>query len=318
MRNRWAVGALLATMSVSSAARAWNDFGHMAVAAVAFKKLKPKAKTRAAQLLKLNPRYANWIVGARKSDEPRIAFMRAATWADAIKSDRAYKDDGSPGAGQGPGYLDLLRHPTWHYVNRPFSRDGTPLVDGAVPNVASQITALRTELCAAATSDEQKSYDLAWLLHLVGDVHQPLHCVARFDRATASGDRGGNLVKIAGNAQPPVCDDPRYCPFGPPEDLHAFYDAIVGAGYYTGEVETAANALPAAKSEKAAISDVDAWVQEGFELAQTAVYVSPINAGAGPFTIDAAYQSAALKLGRERMSLAGARLAALVNECLGK
>src|SRR5665811_2404802 len=82
MRKPGMVAALVATMTISSGARAWDDFGHMEVASVAFKRLKPKARTRVAQLLKLNPRYANWIVGARKSDQPRIAFLRAATWAD--------------------------------------------------------------------------------------------------------------------------------------------------------------------------------------------------------------------------------------------
>jgi hypothetical protein len=314
------VAALVATMAISSGARAWDDFGHMKVAAAAFKRLKPKARTRVAQLLKLNPRYVNWIVGARKSDQPRLAFLRAATWADSIKSDRDYKDDdqAAPAAGQNVGYADLLRHKYWHFIDRPFSRDGTPLVDAPAPNAATQTSVMRAALCAAATSDELKSYDLVWLLHLVGDLHQPLHCVSRFDRATPVGDRGGNLVKITGNAQPPVCDDPRYCPFGPPEDLHAFYDTIAGSGYGTREAEAAAISLPQPNAQKAAVSDVDAWVQEGLDLAQTVVYVSPINAGAGPFTVDAAYQKAAFELGKQRMSLAGARLANLINDCLGK
>ena len=66
------------------------------------------------------------------------------------------------------------------------------------------------------------------------------------------------------------------------------------------------------------MSDVDAWVQEGLDLAQSVVYVSPINAGVGPFTVDVAYQKAAFELGKQRMSLAGARLANLINDCLGK
>lgn len=313
-------GLLLAAMSASSAAWAWDDFGHMAVAEVAFKQLKPKARARVAELLKLNPRYPNWIVGARKSDEARVAFMRAATWADAIRSDRTYKDDDpdSATATQNIGYAEHLRHSSWHYVNRPFSRDGTPLAEAGTPNVATQIAVLRAGVCAPATDDALKSYDLVWLLHLVGDVHQPLHCVARFDHATPNGDRGGNLVKIAGNAQPPVCEDPRYCPFGPPEDLHAFYDTIAGSGYGIAAVDALVAVLPAPSAQKAAVSDVEAWVQEGFELAQSAVYVSPIDAGAGPFTVDPIYQKAAFQLGKHRISLAGVRLANLINECLSK
>jgi hypothetical protein len=316
------IGILACSLSLSGNARAWDDFGHMEVAAAAFKKLKPKAKTRVAQLLKLNPRYANWIVGARKVDEPHVAFMRAATWADAIKSDRAYKDDdqGAPTAGQNVGYSDLLRHRFWHYVDRPFSRDGTPLVDPAVPNLATQIPALRTALCSTTASEDLKSYDLVWLLHLVGDAHQPLHCVSRFDKAIPppSSDHGGNLVKVTGNVQPSVCDDPRFCPFGPPEDLHAFYDDITGSGYSAAEVDRATSALPSPNAQRAGVADVDAWIEEGFDLAQSAIYVSPINAGVGPFPIDPAYQKAAVTLGKQRISLAGARLANLLNQCLAK
>ena len=162
-----------------------------------------------------------------------------------------------------------------------------------------------------------KSYDLVWLLHLVGDVHQPLHCVSRFDAADPKGDRGGNNVNLTGNVQPPVCDDPRYCPFGPPSELHAFYDTIAGSGYGVRAVEQAAPGLPKPDTSKAAIRDVTVWVQEGFDLAQNAVYVAPIGVGDGPFAVTPAYQAAAFKLGQKRIALAGARLAALLNDALG-
>ena len=299
-------------------ARAWDDFGHMEVAAAAFKKLNATAKQKVARLLKMNPRYTNWIVGARRGDEDRMAFMRAATWADSIKIDPRYKDDAqsAPTAGQNVGYGDLLRHGYWHFIDQPFSPDGTPLVPAPAPTVATQIASFRTALAAPGTSDDVKSYDLVWLLHLVGDVHQPLHCVSRYDAGDLQGDRGGNLVRIMGNTPPPVCDDPRYCPFGPPNELHAFFDDIAGAGYAVGSVETAADHLPAADAKLAAVSDEKVWIQEGLDLAQSSVYVSPIGVGDGPFSITAQYQKAAADLGRRRIALAGARLANLLNASL--
>jgi len=173
-------------------------------------------------------------------------------------------------------------------------------------------------LCDAQTPDPLKSYQLTWLLHLVGDVHQPLHAVSRFDSALPAGDRGGNLVKIAGDQMPIVCDDPRYCPYGAPSELHAFFDDIVGAGYATAPVERAAAALPKAAVKKAAISDETVWINESFELAVGAIYVSPVGAGAGPFTLDEAYQKAALALAKKQIALAGARLANLLNACLAR
>ncbi|MES1210100.1 MAG: S1/P1 nuclease [Pseudomonadota bacterium] len=300
-------------------ARAWDDFGHMEVAAVAFKKLHPTTKQNVARLLKMNPRYTNWIVGARRGDEDRMAFMRAATWADSIKVDPHYKDDAQAAAtaGQNIGYGDLLRHGYWHFIDQPLSPDGTPLVPAPSPNVATQIAAFRTALAAPATGDDVRSYDLVWLLHLVGDVHQPLHCVSRYDAADLQGDRGGNLVRIMGNTPPPVCDDPRYCPFGPPTELHAFYDDILGAGYAVGPVEEAAAHLPAPDPKLAAIGDEKVWIQEGLELARSSVYVPPIGVGDGPFSITPQFQKAAADLGRRRIALAGARLANLLNAALG-
>jgi len=309
---------MVMSLAGAPAARAWDDFGHMEVAAVAFKKLNAKAKKRAAQLLKLNPRYANWIIGAAAGDEDRMAFMRAATWADSIKTDTTYESDDQTAAtaAQNIGYEDHLRHTYWHFVDQPFSPDNTPLVPAPAPSAATMIPLLQAALAAPATSDDVKSYDLVWLLHLVGDIHQPLHCVSRFDAADPKGDRGGNNVKITGNTQPPVCDDPRYCPFGPPSELHAFFDDIAGSGYAVAPVEAAATTLPRTDTKKVAISDVAVWVQEGFELAQSAVYVAPIGVGDGPFTITPQYQAAATKLGQARIVLAGRRLANLINQAL--
>jgi len=299
-------------------ALAWDDFRHMEVEAVAFGDLKPAARARVAALLRLNPRYDVWTAHVKRAEQTRIAFLRAATWADAIKGDRAYKDD-DPNVPAGPllvGYDDLLRHKTWHYVDRPFSPDGTPTVEPTAPNAVTQLALFRAGLCDPQTPEALKSYQLVWLLHLVGDVHQPLHAVSRFDAGLPTGDRGGNLVKIAGNPPPVVCDDPRYCPYGAPNELHAFFDDIVGAGYATAPAEHAAAALPKAGVKKAAVADETVWIKESFDLAVGAIYVSPIGAGAGPFTLDDAYQKAARALAKKQIALAGARLANLLNACL--
>lgn len=319
-RVQLGMGVLLAAACAAAPARAWDDFGHMEVAAAAFKRLTPKTRKNVARLLKINPRYSNWVVGAKSGEEERAAFMRAATWADSIKIDPRYRDDAqvAPTAGQNVGYGDLSRHAYWHFIDQPFSPDGTPLVAAAVPNVATQIPVLRSALAAPDTGDDVKSYDLVWLLHLVADVHQPLHCVSRYDAADRQGDRGGNAVRIIGNTPPPICDDPRYCPFGPPGELHAFYDAILGSGYAVAPAQQAAEHLPRPDAKLAAIADEKVWIQEGLELAQKAVYTLPIGVGDGPFSITPEYQKAAADLGEKRVALAAARLANLLNDALGK
>lgn len=320
MRRSILIPTVVALACVSSTkAAAWNDFGHMSVAAVAYKHLKPATKKRLAELLKHNPSYAFWITGANAQDRDRVAFMRASTWPDAIKDQPGYKDDAqdAPTANQNIGYADKLQHRYWHYVDQPFSPDGTPTLAAKTPNALTQITAFRAVLSGPSADDDLKSYDLVWLLHLVGDVHQPLHCTTRFDKADPAGDQGGNKVKIAGGSLPAICEDSR-CALGPVANLHAFYDGIAGSGYCSHLIESAAQKLPAADATAAAISDEARWVDEGFELAKSAVYAAPIGVGDGPFTIDASYQSAAAKLGRERIALAGVRLANLLNDCVAK
>jgi hypothetical protein len=142
--------------------------------------------------------------------------------------------------------------------------------------------------------------------------------VARFYASEPKGDLGGNTVDIKGNAQPAICDDPRYCPFVPPPDLHAFFDDIVSSTYAVAPAAKGVTGLPKVDAKKAAIDDVSVWLAEGLDLAKTAVYVSPIEVGDGPYTITPAYQSAAHKLGQQRIALAGARLATVINKALGK
>jgi hypothetical protein len=312
-----AVGAALAPRP----ARAWDDFGHMEVAAVAYPLLNAKAKAEVGRLLALNPRYANWIVGAKPEDRARAAFMRATTWADSIRADPDYDKRDAPDAAteaRNIGYADHFAHHDWHFIDQPFAPDGTPVAPAPAPNIATQIPVLRAALASPKTSDDVRSYDLVWLLHLVGDVHQPLHCATRFDAVLRESDHGGNKIKVSGNHQPPICDDPRYCPFGPPPALHYLVDDIEGESYAIAPVVEAAGRLPKAPAKEAAVLDVSVWIAEGFELARTKVYVAPIGIGPGPFTITPAYEAAIAALGKQRIALAGARLANLLNDALGR
>ncbi|HEY6329081.1 MAG TPA: S1/P1 nuclease [Blastocatellia bacterium] len=289
----------------------WNGLGHMAVAYAAYQQLTPRARNRVDALLRLNPQYQSWLAeipaGTSQTDARMMAFMIAATWADQIKSIREYHNDGSAGgnrppddatAGQNIGYQDSARHKYWHFIDVPFSQDGTPLVEIPAPNAQTQIIKFRETLSSNA-ADDLKSYDLVWLLHLVGDVHQPLHCTTRCSKDLPNGDQGGNLVKLT----PP-----------PPNELHAFWDDLLGTGDGPIAAIAAGKRLPAPNRALVQNMDVAAWVKESFEYARTRVYVNPpIGPGTGPFTITLQYRAAAFALAQQRVSLAGARLARILN-----
>lgn len=307
---------------------AWGGIGHMTVAYVAYQNLTPAAKTRVRDLLKLNPDYANWDkqipAGTSADDHDRLIFMMAAVWPDDIKGEPQYSDDGTDG-GNTPGgassalnvgYSDLLRHKYWHFIDTPFSPDGTALPAVPAPNAETQIAVFRAVL-TSAQPDELKSYDLAWLLHLVGDVHQPLHAVTRVTQSHPKGDAGGNTVKLFGDAA---------------TNLHSYWDDLPGSDckFCNNKVQCANRAmvlgktvlgktlLPAASpaiSKEAHNTDTAAWVRESVEAARTKVYRDPIGTGDQPSTIvpESEYETDAYKLARTRIALAGARLAQVLN-----
>jgi len=299
---------------------AWGGIGHMTVAYVAYQKLTPAAKARVRELLKLNPDYANWEkqipAGTSADDHDRMIFVMAAVWADDIKGEPQYSDDGTDGgntpggasSSQNIGYGDLLRHKYWHFVDTPFSPDQTTLPAVPVPNAETQIVAFRAVL-ASAQPDELKSYDLVWLLHLVGDVHQPLHSVTRVTRFAPKGDAGGNSVKLFGDAA---------------SNLHSYWDDLPGVEckFCSDKVQCVNRATVLGKSLKPASpnsghnTDTAAWLRESFDYARTKVYGDPIGSEDQPYTIvpGSQYERQASSLALKRIAVAGERLARVLNE----
>jgi hypothetical protein len=295
--RRVLVVALL--LSLTGSARAWNPHGHRVVAALAHARLQAPVQRRVEALLALNPEHARWVAGVAPADRAVAAFLRASNWADDIREAPDYRDE--PSVPLAKGYPDRQMHKEWHYTNRPFSLDGTPTRPAPTPNVQTQIAQLRRLLSSPTTPDPLKSYALVWLIHLVGDVHMPLHCSARFDRQLPRGDRGGTLILLAGDQK---------------DHLHGFWDRALGEHGNLGKARADARELPAATPALVAITDEARWVDEGFEAAKRWVYRPPVKAGPGPFTLDAAYARDARTVSAQRISLAGARLARLLNDAL--
>jgi hypothetical protein len=316
---------LLAVAFVAMRVHGWDNFGHMAVAYVAYQELTPELKQRVKRLLELNPQFQTWSSwiskGTSESDRNLIIFMLAATWPDEIKglphqpppinprtgqpyvadgSDNGNRPDGSPNASANEGFTDNSMHKYWHFIDTPFSRDNTPLPGIPCPNAQERIALFRSVLSSDA-SDELKSYDLAWVLHLVGDLHQPLHCCTRVSNLDKRGDSGGNNV-IVGSIK-----------------LHQIWDDLLGTGSEEKiplKVIKVAKKLPTADALRAADSKEKDWVQEGFQMAQTNVYVSPIDSGDGPFELTGDYKTNAKDLARQQVALAGARLANFLRDNL--
>jgi len=287
----------------------------MAVGWVTYQHLNADTKAAVNKLIAENPSYQKWKSslpnGLSSDDQNLYLFMIATTWPDQIKSDSSYHDDGPNGGNTPPttgattniGYADKARHKYRHFIDVPFSPDSTPLPPIPYPNAETEIAVLRQTLESTKATKPLQSYDLVWLLHLVGDIHQPLHCTARFTSTQPTGDSGGNGVKFC-----PVSD--QSCS----GNLHAFWDDLLGPTSGTPQqVATAAAALPAV-NVSANDLDVHTWIEESFQLAQSAAYINPpIKNGAGPYFYDDTYAQNALAVAQKRVVQAGLRLANILN-----
>jgi hypothetical protein len=302
--------AVFLLLSACLQALAWNSVGHMSVAYAAYQQLTPAEKARVAVLLKLNPYYSKWLgfipAGTSDADRDMYVFMMAATWPDEIKAmGSGYTGNDDPPRGESPslnaGYGDKQAHKYWHFVNTPFSQDGTALPAVGTPTATEKIAAFRQAL-STTEPDLLKSYDLVWLLHLVGDVHQPLHCVTRVSKTKPHGDEGGNLVLVD----------------GPDKELHAFWDDAVGLGDTQDfrKAVTVGQSLPQPDASRAADAKEDDWAAESFALAESDVYVAPVGPGLGPYNLAGSYTTNANQLAQQRIALAGARLANLLKASL--
>ena len=275
MKKAAAILALLAF--VSSQLFGWSQEGHAVIADIAASRLTPTTRANLDLLLGKN------------------TLASIASWPDAIRADH----DETYG---------------WHFVSIPRNAAG---FDGARdcfhpqdrekhPSAATdhhncivdRIEMFRQILIDAKASERERLLALLFLVHFVGDIHQPLHAI---DDA-----RGGNDIKVTvfGSDQ---CGS--Y-----PCNLHGVWDfsLIDHTGYTEEQYVSHLNEVIARNHWEARSDGSPAdWANESH---REAVQVW-VNNGA---TIDEAYYRANIQLVDERLALAGIRLAALLNDTLGK
>jgi len=199
----------------------------------------------------------------------------------------------------------------WHFKDLAFSPDETQTEEAFVHNAETQIILFDTAMGNAALADEAKSYDLAWLLHLVGDVHQPLHAVSRFTAASPNGDSGGNQVKIC---LPQAAN----CNSRQSSALHSFWDGALGTSDSPISAIAKAASMPRVTFGEAVLdASPSVWIAESFELARIVAYADPVGSGRGPYRLTDQYRVRAGSTAEYRAILAGARLARILNRQLG-
>ncbi|MCB1035299.1 MAG: S1/P1 nuclease, partial [Acidobacteria bacterium] len=160
---------VLGILLLPAGARAWGPTGHMVVAQIAYDQLQPATRAEVDRLITV-----------LAEEEPKMEhFVPASNWMDELRR------------------LGWRAFDYWHFTNPPYNPEGLASVPPShrhdvVWAIGQAVATLRNP----ETPDPQKAWMLRILEHLVGDVHQPLHCVNRYTLERPGGDRGGNLFEL--------------------------------------------------------------------------------------------------------------------------
>lgn len=319
----------LLALSRPDTAWGWVGTGHKMVAMIVWDELTPAAKAKAIEILKQHPRYEKDLLaglppGSDESATARHAFAVASIWPDLVKSQ------------SNPMHF-VANHPQWHYIDLPYRPEGgTDDLKSAQPPAADEAKSQPHDIVEALTSNagdlrnpavsmQDKAIALCWLLHLGGDIHQPLHAIQMFSPQFPDGDRGGNALLVL--REPPYANTQM--------NLHLIWDELPG-NYATdqpiGYLAAGLRADPALSREKLkdllAIKDFSAWARESHDLAVKYAYLNgTLKAAAAPHGgqsdapaqvpgLPPGYLQQAERVAFHQIALAGYRTADLLNALL--
>lgn len=277
-------------------AGAWGPAGHQIVANIAAQSLTPRAQ-----------REVKAILGSKK-----LGSFEIAGWPDVIRGNMEYEEK-YPGNGR------------WHYIDfdvwKPYSEDFElkPTEDGQ--DIVSQIQRWQAELAAPGQPRARRLDALRFLVHFVGDIHQPMHCAFR------AGDMGGNMIPIESFSGKHYSFDAN-SPMDWAPNLHSAWDE-----YLVDELMAGVRPWPFAKrlakeiapEQRQAWSKNDPlrWATESYWIARKKAYLWT-NGEKLPYTwkhpgMDLTsdnYIDSHLPIVQEQLQKAGVRLALVLNLAL--
>lgn len=273
----------------------WSALGHMIVAKIAQMDLIGSGDQSVYQKAK---EYA--LLG--KEMEPNMTdnFESVSTWADEIIM-----------------FQNVHQFDEWHYTTQSFSLDGTPKFNMApAQNVVNTLQKMVKTLNGSKNATIEKAMLTRFLIHFVGDMHQPLHTTSLISENYTDGDQGGNLFKIFVNTTD------KYSAFAKNmTNLHQYWDYAGGKFYdvsppYSQKdlewVGSMANELMGEYTRKSfkelSERNITRWTRSLFNVVTNDVY-GPLLAN-GP-QITNGYAAHSYPIMMKQITLAGYRLADL-------
>ena len=296
-RRRAVIAAMLLALLVPRTAAAWLPEGHLATGAIAFDALErhdPEAVAVILRLMQSHPERARFdrdLGGLATRTRGRRTFELMAIWPDVARG--------------GP-----FDHDSWHY-SQTFASSLRHLVPFAFGGAEG---AFRRNLAAARdprADDAARAIALCWVMHIVGDMHQPLHAALWISWRFPISDAGGNWAWV------------RVSESAAPERLHWFWDsagrpdalsrASPEAFVARLEREHPYEAEPPVPDPGAAF---DGWVSRSRELAREVVYGrGALRPGTSPEAAPVLrrdYIEQARAVGADQIASAGNRIGALL------
>lgn len=303
---------LLFCVTFSSNIFAWDDTGHKLTTYIAWQQMTPQTREKVFEILMSAPEDSDlnvfYLQGSRSEDAKRLElFMISSTWADIVR-DRDFK----------VRYKKYHRG-TWHYLDNYWREEAGKIIpvdlEVAKENAVERLFAFDVLLRSDAKPNDEKAIALAWLLHIGGDIHQPLHCTSRVTETEKKGDQGGNLFLISPkNAKERVA-------------LHWYWDSIIGRNIPRINDACDSDYLPkiankitkkhsfAKMSDRLKLGKYDEWQKEGYEFATKDVYQNGLVRNEMP---SEKYKKRAFVISQERIALAGYRLGQTLNDMFSK
>jgi osmotically-inducible protein OsmY len=299
---------------IASSVFAWDDAGHKLTTYIAWEQMSPQAREKAIKILLSAPEDSHLSVlylqdSRSAAAKQRELFMIASTWADIVR-DKDFKIR-----------FNKYHKSDWHYADTFWNNANGKvevLKDFAEPKgkAVEQLFAFDKALRDASVSDADKAIALAWVLHLGGDIHQPLHTSARVTQYDPKGDQGGNRFMLS----------PKEAKGDARVSLHWYWDSIVGrniarqndacdSAYLPAIAAQMTRKYPFAKMQnRLKLGKFDEWQQEGFQIASTKFYPSSLKFGEMPSD---SYKKQAFEIAEEQIALAGYRMGEMLNQIFG-
>jgi hypothetical protein len=247
-------------------ARAWNSLGHQAVAELAWRQMSPAERQAASDLLRQHPLYHEMLLEGLPAgvDTNEWAFLNAAVWLDRVRPAKP---------GQAPKPESITKFDIYpHAIGYPFLRTGETnraLLDKFViakPDAEMVLSNAITTLNNPKAAAQERAVSLCVVLHLCGDLHQPLHAANQVSKKHSKGAGLGGAALVR---------DERGNELG----LHTFWDYLPGQDLSYKSVVHLADELActpglnsSALKEYQADKTIASWVQESFRVAVTFAY----------------------------------------------